>query len=95
MPCRDARDNECGCVDNSPELEAIICALVNEIRENLSEKDFSDIIDDAEKHGQIEIWGFIQKHKVKDMERIKLAVSNRFSPHEIQLIIFMAEKGML
>lgn len=90
MPCRDYYDDECCSTQSEVQekddkinyLDAIICAMVNELsRRNI----LIEVMSSAEKNGKIDIKSWIAEHQKKDIERIK-AKLEKFSNDEIQLM---------
>lgn len=72
-------------------LEAIICALVNEIEE--MGENYEHVIKDAEKSGKVNIQAFLKEHKYRDKQRIKEKLLE-FSDHEINLIKQIVNEGL-
>lgn len=63
-------------------LEAVLCAVFTELEKR---KIVEEIINDATKHGFIDIFGFWQLHKQNDVKRLQNEL-DKFSHHEKEIL---------
>ena len=73
--------------------EAVICALVSEMRSELGQGRFEDLIEGAEERGQIAITPFLKEHLQEDKDRLKEMLKTDLSQHEIDLLKEMVKNG--
>lgn len=72
--------------DRTKELEAALCALINELSTQLDEDEFYGFLKLASENGKIDLTEWINKHREEDKKRLKEEVLNKLSDHEIELI---------
>ena len=80
------RDENNGLKDRNNQLEAMMCALVNELYTKLDKEECYYIFNRAEENGKVDLSEWIKKHKEEDKERLKEEVLNKLSKHELDLI---------
>lgn len=83
--CRDFKERLERCRYRSKKMEARLYALLNELERRDVDK-CSDIIEAAEKKGQIRIKGVWREYKEVDKVQLKLVLKELFSPDELDFI---------
>ena len=83
MPCYDPRNNPQLIHSEIEKLEAMLCALINEIN---TLENSQEIIKRASNNGSVDINSFFQNHQEKDMNKLQRQVVDKLSLHEIRLL---------
>ena len=72
--------------ESSGDEKAILCAVLTEIKKNMSHNEFEDFLDVASYNGDVDVNDWYKNHINEDEGRLKLLLTNYFSKHEIYLI---------
>jgi hypothetical protein len=80
------KDEINGLKDRNNQLEAMMCALVNELYTQLDKEECYIIFNRAGENGKVDLSEWIKKHREEDKERLKEEVLNKLSKHELDLI---------
>lgn len=80
---------------NVKHREAMVCAILSEISKEKYALNVSEIIEQAEECGKIEIKAFWLEHQKEGLLRLNEKLNKMFSSHELELIQVMFKDGLV